>query len=224
MISSPAALVRHFLAHSTCTVSDALDRLNLRGAPQGILPLWRGCPKIAGRAATMRLVAEGPASPVRGTLEAIAAASAGDVVVVDHGGRLDVNSFGGLASFAARRRRLAGVVIDGVTRDVDEMKGLRFPAFGRGVIQQSVRGRCAFAGRGIEVGLGGVLVRPGDLVLADDNGVVVVPWDRVEEVFRIVRECAAAEKKVKGLIAQGVDPVEAHERVRYERPAERGES
>src|SRR5262249_32342454 len=158
----------------------------------------------------------GPAWPVRGTLETIAAANPGDVVVVDHGGRLDVNSFGGIASFAARRRRLAGVVIDGVTRDVDEMKALRFPAFGRGVIQQSVRGRCAFGGRDVEVGLGGVLVRPGDLVVADPNGVVVVPWDRVEEVLRIAQECAAVEKKVKAWIARGVDPVEAHERAGYE--------
>jgi len=194
----------------------------MKGAPRGILPLWRGCPRIAGRAATMRLVGEGPASPVRGTLETIAAANPGDVLVVDHGGRLDVNSFGGIASFTARRRRLAGVAIDGVTRDVEEMRALRFPAFGRGVIQQSVRGRCAFGGRGIEVGLAGVLVRPGDLVIADDNGVVVVPWERAEEVLRIAQECTAAEKKVKAWIAKGVDPVEAHERVRYEGPVGRG--
>ncbi|MGH7150602.1 MAG: RraA family protein [Planctomycetota bacterium] len=216
MPSNPANFVRRFLAHSTCTVSDALDRLNLKGAPRGILPIWSGCPRIAGRAATMRLVPEGPASPVRGTLETIAAASPGDVLVIDHGGRLDVNSFGGIASYTARRRRLAGVVIDGVTRDVDEMKALRFPAFGRGVIQQSVRGRCAFGGRGVEVGLGGVLVRPGDLVVADVNGAVFVPWDRAEEVFRIAQECAAAERKVKAWIAKGVDPVEAHERARYD--------
>ena len=60
-------------------------------------------------------------------------------------------------------------MIDGVTRDADEMKALAFPAYGRGVVQQSVRGRCAFAGRDATVQLGGVSVSPGDVVMADDT-------------------------------------------------------
>ncbi|MFN2432003.1 MAG: RraA family protein [Gemmatimonadota bacterium] len=210
---------RAFLELSTSNVSDALDRLSLEGAPRGILPLWPGCARIAGRAVTMQLIPGSEPSPVRGTLEAIATGRPGDVMVIDHGGSLDVNSWGGISSFTAAQRGFAGVVIDGVTRDVDEMKDLGFPAYGRGVVQQSIRNRCAFGGQGVEVRLAGVRVRPRDLVMADDNGVVVVPADRMQEVLTIARECAGKEERVKAWIAEGVDPIEAHERVAYDRLA-----
>ena len=168
--------------------------------------------------------AEGSASPVVGTLEAIMAAQPGNVLVIDHGGRMDINSWGGIATFTAVHRGLVGVVIDGVTRDVDEMKVLGFPAYGKGIIQQSIRSRCAFAGHSIQVQLDGVPVRPGDLVMGDDNGVIVVPQKHISEVLKIAQVCAETEEKIKDWIAQGVNPVEAHERVKYDQmtdPAQR---
>src|SRR5262249_52935965 len=158
-------LVQSFSKLSSCNVSDALDRLHVSGAPHRILPLWPGCPKIVGRASTLKLVDHGSQSPVQGTMHAIAAANPGDVMLVDHHGRMEVNSWGGIATFAALKRGLAGVVIDGVTRDVDEIRAMEFPTFAKGVIQQSIRNRCAFAGYGISVQLGHAVVRPGDLVL-----------------------------------------------------------
>jgi len=209
-------LVQSFASLSSCNVSDALDRLHLNGAPHRILPLWPGCPKIVGRAMTLKLVDNGSASPVRGTMDAIAAAKPGEVMVVDHGGRMEVNSWGGIATFTALKRGLAGVIIDGVTRDVDEIKTMGFPAYAKGVIQQSIRNRCAFGGHNIRVQLGTALVRPGDLILADENGIAVAPQDRLEEVLRIAQECAAAEERLRSWISQGVDPLEAHDRVKYE--------
>src|SRR5262244_701725 len=176
---SPDPLIQSFASLSSCNVSDALDRLHLNGAPHRILPLWPGCPKIVGRAMTLKLVDNGSASPVRGTMDAIAAAKPGDVMVVDHGGRMEVNSWGGIATFTALKRGLAGVVIDGVTRDVDEIRAMEFQTFAKGVIQQAIRNRCAFAGYGISVQLGHAVVRPGDLVLGDENGVVIVPHERL---------------------------------------------
>ncbi len=209
-------VIQAYLKLSTTNVSDALDRLQLRGAPHGILPLWSGCQKIVGRAMTMKLVSEGSASPVLGTLEAIVAADPGDVLVIDQDGRMDVNSFGGIATFTAVKYGLVGAVIDGVTRDIDEMQGLGFATYARGVIQQSIRHRCAFAGHSLEVQLAGCSVRRGDLVMGDENGVVIVPQAHLSEALRIAQECAETEEKVKDMIAQGVHPVEAHERVRYD--------
>ena len=98
-------LVRAYLTLSTPNVSDALDRLGVEGAPRGILPLWPGSQKLAGRALTMKLVPvdQATASPVLGTLEAILAGQPGDVLVIDQGGRVDVNSLGGVATFTAVR-------------------------------------------------------------------------------------------------------------------------
>jgi regulator of RNase E activity RraA len=209
-------LVQGFSKLSSCNISDALDRLHVNGAPHRILPLWSGCPKIVGRAATLQLVDHGSQSPIQGTMHAIAAAKPGEVMIVDHFGRMEVNSWGGIATFAALKRGLAGVIIDGVTRDVDEIRAMEFPTYAKGVIQQSIRNRCAFAGHSVSVHLGSAVVRPGDLVLADENGIAVVPQERMEEILRIAQECSMAEERLRNWISQGVDPLEAHERVKYE--------
>ncbi|MDX1488070.1 MAG: hypothetical protein R3268_07715 [Acidiferrobacterales bacterium] len=213
-------LVPEYLRLSTPNVSDALDRLQLSGAPHGILPLWPGCKKIVGPAATMKLVPVGEGlkspSPAMGSLEAVKAAHAGDVLVIDHGGSMETNSYGGIVGFTTKHRRLVGCVIDGVTRDVDEYKELGLSVYARGIIQQSIRNRCDFAGHGIEVELGGVKVRPGDFVMADDNGVLVIPRERVEEVLQIAKEYKTVEDLIVEAIREGEDPVEAHERVSYD--------
>ena len=211
-------LIVEYRMLSTANVSDGLDRLDIRGAPHGIGPLWDNCPKIVGRAATLKLVPVGEAeeSPVLGTLEAVKRGRPGDVLVIDQGGRTDVNSYGGVAGFTTRHFGLVGCVIDGVTRDIDEYKQLNLPVYGKGFIQQSIRNRCACAGYAIEVQLGGVPVRPGDLIMADENGVCVVPKDRMAEVLEFAKLFKSIEDTVVEAVRGGADPVEAHQRVRYD--------
>ncbi len=212
------SLIQAYLKLSTSNVSDSLDRLGINGAPRGIVPLWPSCRKIVGRGVTMKLVPPGQtgSSPVLGTLEAILAGSPGDVLVIDQGGLMDVNSFGGIAAFTAVTYGFVGVVIDGVTRDLDEMKDLGLAVYGKGVIQQSIRNRCDFAGHSIEVQLAGVMVHAGDVIVGDDNGVVVVPSDRAEAVIQFAQEFADTEERVKDAISRGVNPVEAHQGVGYD--------
>ncbi len=221
MTANAQALTKRYLRLSTPNVSDALDRLQIKGAPHGILPLWPGCKKIVGPAQTMKLVPVDQGlkepTPAMGSLEAVMAAHAGDVLVIDHGGHTDVNSYGGIVGFTTLHRGLAGTVIDGVTRDVDEFRALGLPVYARGIIQQSIRNRCAFAGHGIEVQLAGVRVRPGDFIMADDNGVLVIPRERIEEVLEIAERYKMVEDKIVQEIRDGADPVEAHERVSYDR-------
>ncbi len=211
-------LIRGYMALSTPNVSDALDRLRVHGAPQGILPLGPGAKTLVGRAVTMKLVPvdQGSESPVLGTLEAIMAGQPGDILVIDQGGRTDVNSLGGVATFTAVRHGLIGSVIDGVTRDVDDMQAMGFAVYGKGIIQQSIRNRCAFGGHSIQVQLAGVTVSPGDLIMADPNGVVVVPGAQAAEALKLAQEFADTEERVKDAIARGVDPVEAHQQVNYD--------
>ena len=208
--------VRWLMEFSTCNISDALDSLGIAGAPGGIGPLWPGCGKAAGRAMTLKLIPEGPESAVEGTLRAIVAADPGDLLVIDHQGRMEVNSFGGVAAFTAQRRGVVGAVIDGVSRDLDEMREMNFPVFGKGFIQQSVRGHCASGGFGEQVRLGGFAVRRGDYVAADENGIVVIPAGRVEEVLAAARHFYDMEELIKREIGGGTDPVEAHRKAGYE--------
>ncbi|MBE89743.1 MAG: dimethylmenaquinone methyltransferase [Rhodospirillaceae bacterium] len=213
-------LVAEYSELSTPNVSDGLDRLGIRGAPHGIAPLWPACKKIVGPAATMKLVALGEGlkepSAAMGSLEAVKAANKGDVLVIDHGGRLDVNSYGGIVGFTTQHFGLVGCVIDGVTRDVDEYKELGFSVYGKGTIQQSIRNRCDFAGYGMEVELSGIKVRPGDFIMADDNGVLVIPVEYLEEVLEIAQGCKATEEKIIDEIRNGAEPVAAHEKVAYD--------
>lgn len=220
MTADTAKLVAAFKELSTPNVSDALDRLGIAGAPHGIGPLWEACDKIVGPAATMKLVALGKGlkepSAAMGSLEAVKAANKGDVLVIDHSGRLDVNSYGGIVGFTTKHFGLAGCVIDGVTRDIDEYKELGLAVYGRGIIQQSIRNRCDFAGHSIEVELGGVKVRPGDFIMGDDNGILVIPADQAEEVLAIAQRCKATEEQIIDEIRNGAEPVAAHEKVSYD--------
>ncbi len=210
-----------FQGLSTCNVSDALDRLGISGQVPGILPLWPGCPKIAGPALTMRLSPQASYSTVIGTLEAIQSSRAGDILVIDNSGRTQVNSFGGIAAFSARHYGMAGCVIDGATRDVDEMADLHLAVYGRGVVNTSVRGRVGFEGFNIGVELGGVPVQPGDYVFSDVNGTVVVPSDDIVETQRWARRLSEMEQRIKRDIAAGTAPVTAHRRHRYEEQGRR---
>lgn len=210
-------VISQFLALSTPNVSDALDRLQIDGAPQGILPLYP-CAKIVGPAATLKLVPAGQAqeSTVLGTLAAIVNGGRGSVLVIDGSANPLVNSYGGIAGATTKHYGLVGCVSDSVMRDVDEYKGYALPVYARGIVQQSVRGRSSCAGYGIDVQLGGITVRPGDLIMADENGVLVIPIERAAEVLAFAQQVKATEEKVIAAVRAGADPIEAHEKVKYD--------
>jgi len=212
-----ANLVSQYLNVSVPNVSDALDRLGLTGSTENILPIYP-CAKIAGPAATLKYVPHGVSeeSTVLGTLKAIVHGGAGSILVVDASENPFVNSLGGVAGATAKHHGLLGCVTDGVVRDVDEYKIYGLPVYARGVSQQSVRGRSSCAGYGIPVKLGGVSVTPGDFILADENGTVVIPKAHVSDVLEFAQKVKATEDKVIAQIRAGADPVDAHVQVNYD--------
>ena len=214
----PADVIDGFRNLSACNVSDACDRLSIAGAVQGILPLFP-CATIVGHAATLKLTKPGGSvtqSPVTGTLEAIAHGGAGAVLVIDCRDNPTVNCFGGIAGATSKWTGLVGCVGDGVMRDIDEYKGYGLPVYGKGIVQQSIRGRSVCEGYDIQVQVGGVTVQPDDLIFADVNGVVVVPRDRVDEVLRIALVIKATEDKVIAEIRGGENAIAAHHKVNYD--------
>jgi 4-hydroxy-4-methyl-2-oxoglutarate aldolase len=211
-------VINGFLKVSASNVSDACDRLSIAGAVRGIVPLIP-CGKIVGHAATLKLTKAGGSfsqSPVNGTLKAIALGGAGAVLVIDGRENPTVNCFGGIAGATAKHTGLVGCVADGPMRDIDEYKGYGLPVYGRGIVQQSIRGRSALEGYDIPVEIGGVTVHPNDLILADDNGVVAVPRAKVDEVLRIALVIKATEDRVIAAIRSGEEPIEAHAKVNYD--------
>jgi regulator of RNase E activity RraA len=205
----------------TCAVSDGLDRLNLKGATFGVRPLWP-CPRIVGRAVTIKIKPAGLEKPKQhlGTA-AIDAASAGDVLVIDSGGRIDASAWGGLLSLAAKLKGLSGVVIDGACRDIDESRELEFPVYARGVIPMTARGRVVQDHFNQEIEFAGVQVHPADLVIADGSGVVFIPREKAGEVIAEAEKVAQQEARMAEAIRRGLSAAEALEKLGYENMLEK---
>jgi regulator of RNase E activity RraA len=178
----------------TGAVSDALDRLGLPGTVHGIHARWPG-PRLAGRLVTVQLKAAGPGEvPTRHLgVTAIATAGPGDLVLMAAGERTDAAAWGGLLSLAARLKGLAGVIVDGACRDVDESREVGFPVFARAAVPTTARGRLVEEATGVPVRVAGVTVNTGDLAIADASGVVFVAAARAEEVLALAEEVARRE-------------------------------
>jgi len=189
----------------TCVLSDALDALSLRGVVDGILPVWEGA-KVAGRAYTVRM-AEGPAPEGAPTVHlgarAIAATGPDDVIVMANEGRVGMGAWGGLLSLAARHRAVAGVVVDGACRDVDEARELAFPVFARASTVRTARGRAHEVAGGVPVTVAGVAVSPGDYIVADGTGVVVLAAADAERVIERANAIVAKEAGMQAALRDG---------------------
>jgi regulator of RNase E activity RraA len=200
----------------TCAVSDALDRLGLKGAVLGIRPLWP-CPRIAGRCITVKIKPSGSEKPKQHLCtSAIAAATPTDVIVVDNGGRVEVAAWGGLLSLAAQHKGLCGVIVDGACRDVDESRELRFPVYARAAVQVTARGRIMQQSCNKMIQFAGIQVRPGDLVIADGSGVVFIQRIKEQEVIAAAETLAFREAKMAEAIRSGRSIVEVMETLGYE--------
>jgi regulator of RNase E activity RraA len=201
---------------STTNLADALDATGLRGAVIGVRPLF-GMPKIAGRAATIKITAAGMAKSKRHLgIDAIASASPGDIIAIDNRGDIYNNCWGEILSCAAQKRGVSGVVVDGAARDIDFCQEIGFPVFARGVVPITARGRIMQEDFNCPIRLGDVQVRPGDIIVADVNGVVVIPPEKLEEVVSAAEDILREEEAMKADILAGMDILEVDGKYNYE--------
>jgi regulator of RNase E activity RraA len=186
-----------------------MDRHGHAGVVSGIFPI-SGSGRIFGRAVTVEL---GPSSGQVGTRHlgtaAIEAAVPGDIIVVGHRGRTDCAGWGGNLSLAAHLAGVAGLVIDGACRDITEAAALGFPIFGRAATPRTARGRVREVAYQQPVIVSDVVVRPGDLVIADSCGVVVVGWEHEETVMSTAVGIVVKEEAMAAAIRAGTPVSEA---------------
>ncbi|MGC9443607.1 MAG: 3-hexulose-6-phosphate synthase [Candidatus Methanospirareceae archaeon] len=178
---------------STPNISDAMHR---KGVMHGIRPVFEGI-KLVGKAVTVQTF-EGDWAKV---VEAIDTAKEGEVIVA-YAGAKDVAPWGELASWSCKQRGIAGIVIDGATRDVDEIRRIRFPVFARYIVPNAGEPK-GFGELNTEITCGDQEVRPGDWIIGDDNGVVVVPKERAYEIARRAKEVWKNEERVREEIKRG---------------------
>jgi len=192
--------LKGLLAVGTATVSDALDRLGLKGSAHGIAPLANG-PRMAGPAYTVRYV---PVGDPKGTVgDYIDDIPPGAVAVLDNQGRTDATVWGDILTEYAASRGIAGTAIWGVCRDVATALRLGYPMYSHGRFMRTGKDRVEVADTQVPVALGDVQVRPGDIVLGDDDGVVVVPRHRLAEVTDLAVSIAEREDAITAAVLSG---------------------
>ncbi len=178
---------------STPNISDAMHR---KGAMKNIRSICPGT-KAAGRAVTVATF-EGDWAK---TVEAIDIAKEGDVIVI-YNGSPHVAPWGELATLSSINRKVAGVVIDGAVRDVDDIRRLNFPVFAVSAVPNAGEPK-GFGEINAEIKCGEQTVRPGDYIVGDDNGVVVIPKERGYEIARRAVEVEKNENRIRDEIKRG---------------------
>ncbi|SHO61671.1 Regulator of RNase E activity RraA [Pseudoxanthobacter soli DSM 19599] len=167
----------------------------------GIKPAFRA--KICGQAITVQLSKGDLVDPLR----ALEMGHPGDVIVVDAGGDVNTSVCGALMGGLAQNHGIRGMVIDGAGRDTDELEDLNWPIWVRAITARGTH--TMFSGRkeelsiNVPIACGGVVVNPGDFIVADLMGVVVVPLARAEEVVQLASEQATREEQTRALVKQG---------------------
>lgn len=187
--------IARFEKIATASVADAVDSVaGRRGYMQHEIKPRAGSAKVVGPAVT---VLEGPADepqPPTHALDLIDESSAGSVMVIGIGGERDVAVWGGLMTAGAVANRFAGAVLDGGVRDVTEIeRDFEFTVYARSVSPGTTVGRYRTLDSGVPVECGGVTVHPGDLIVADRDGVVVVPREHVDEVLAMAEDIERKE-------------------------------
>jgi len=188
----------------SCAVSDALDKLGLTGAATGIHRLATDR-RISGRVVTVKLDRDAgqPAASRHLGTTAIEASQPGDVIVVEQRTGIDAAGWGGVLSLGASLKGIAGVIIDGPTRDVDEARAHDFAVFARDHTARTARGRIVETGTNVPVTVGDIPVAPGDFVVADGSAVVFVRAQDIDRVLDAAEAIAARETAMADSLRSG---------------------
>lgn len=205
-------IIDRFQKLDTASVSDALDKL---GIPCGLLGIQAVIPghHICGEAFTVHYV---PCGMIKGTVgDFIDDVQPGQVVVIDNGGRTYCTVWGDIMTFTAKAKGIAGTVIDGVCRDIPGIQELDYPIFTKGKYMVTGKERVEVDAVNVPVAVSGVKVCPGDLILADDSGALVIPKDCAERVLDIAEGIEKTEQAIIAEVRNGSTLKAARERLGY---------
>jgi 3-hexulose-6-phosphate synthase/6-phospho-3-hexuloisomerase len=197
-----------FMQVSTPNISDAMHR---KGALPGLISVC-GNVKMAGKAVTVHTIAGDWAKPV----EAIEIAKAGDVLVINNDGCIHVAPWGELATLSCMKKGIAGVVIDGAVRDIDDIRAMKFPVFARAIVPNAGEPK-GFGEINAEIQCCGQYIHPGDWFVGDESGVVVIPRERAYEVARRALEVKKTEARIREEIRRGSTLSAVSELIKWEK-------
>ena len=205
-------IIQEFKEVSIAAISDAMDRLGIHGTCLGLSPVQYGY-QMVGRAYTVKYL---PIGQEKGTVgDFIDEVPSGSVVVLDNGGRLDCTVWGDILTSVAHMKKIAGTVVDGVCRDVKCSLDLRYPIFSKGKFMRTGKDRVDAVGFNVPVQVCNVQVRPGDILYGCDDGVLVIPRAREEEILTVAQLIEEKEEGIRQEVLKGTPLKEAREKFGY---------
>ena len=207
------ANVSRALKLDVASLSDAMDKLRIPGQCLGIKPRDHGF-IMAGRAYTLNYDPIDTSDP--GTVgDFIDDIPPGAVCVIDNDGREDMTVWGDIMTMVAHTRGIAGTVIDGPCRDVHLCLELGYPIYSRSYSMRTGKDRVQIRDTNVPVTIGGVIVKPGDIIVGGADGVVALPQDREEEILLLAEEIERVEELIREAIRDGKTLREARKENAY---------
>ncbi|ANE74389.1 RraA family protein [Dickeya solani] len=198
---------------STPELSDALDYFSLPGSLLGIRHI-AGNQRIAGTAWTVRYIAVDPDNI--GTVgDYIDDVQSGDVVVIDNAARKDCTVWGGILSQLAASKKIAGTVINGVSRDTDEANQSQYPIYALGHYMRTGKDRVQVAAVCEPISISGVTIKNGDVIVADIDGVVVIGRHHLENVIDRALQMQTVERSILSDVLSGMRISDARKKHNY---------
>lgn len=198
------------LLHSV-SAPNVTDAMHRNGSMTGIFSLC-GDVKLVGKAVTVQTFSGDWAKPV----EAIDVAETGDVLVINNDRGTHIAPWGELATLSCMQKGLAGVVIDGAVRDVDEIRALKFPVFATATVPNAGEPK-GLGEINTEISCCGQNVRPGDWIIGDESGIVVIPSERAYEIARRALEVKKNEDRIREEIRRGTTLSKVSELIKWEK-------
>ncbi len=205
-------LIEEIKKMDTASISDAMDKLGIPCGLLGIQAVVEG-KKICGEAFTVHYI---PCGVEKGNVgDFIDDVLPGQVVVIDNSGRNYCTVWGDIMTYTAKTRGIEGTVIDGVCRDVNGIKELGYGIYTKGKYMVTGKERVTVDKVNVAVSISGVQVRPNDIILGDDSGVVCIPKERAYEVLEIAKHIEEVEQSIILEVKNGSKLKEAREKLGY---------
>ncbi len=216
MTTDKNAIIERTMKLYVAALSDAADEIGLRTVcmDRGIVPLTKN-KRMAGFARTGKLTRSPATRPYdEKQLDVFMSlgteAEDGDLLVIDMAGATDCSAWGQILTKIGIAKGVRGALVDGTSRDIDDIDKVNFTVFARGRHPGTMRGRLDMESVQKPIECGGVTVNPGDLIFGDGDGIVVIPADKIEEVLTHAEEVVATDDWWSDKLDDGEDPHDLH--------------
>lgn len=211
-------LLAELINYDSAEISDALDSLGIEGALAGIKPLTVGI-KVCGRAFTVKYAkySEKP-TDFKCAADYIDDVPKGAVIVIDNNGSDNTTTWGDILTQMAIIKQINGTIINGSVRDVDYIVENKYALFTKHCYMRSGKNRVYLQKTQCDLVINHVVIKPGDIIFGDTNGVLVIPWKYAQEVLARANNIKLTEEKIKQSINHGMKLADARKLFRYDQP------